>query len=147
MIARISCLIAALAASACTATGPMMKAQAEQMELDLVNCKAQLGFGGLLKTEVMFAGGVTTARAVPFDRITAADAERINACAGAGLTKSGGMLVMEPMTAMKPVTVGIPAPVSKVLPAAAAPNVTTAGCPVGFTGMYSGTTYCYGAAN
>ena len=50
--------------AACTAQGPTLNAQAEQMELALVSCKAQLGFGGQLKTEVSFEGGLCKGLAV-----------------------------------------------------------------------------------
>lgn len=76
-------VVVALSFGACTAQGPTLNVQAEQMELALVECKAQLGLSGQLKTEVSFDGGVPSAKAVPFDKITQADAAQINAC-GAG---------------------------------------------------------------
>jgi hypothetical protein len=152
MRGRVSSVIAAVALGACTAQGPTLNAQAEQMELALVSCKAQLGFGGKLKTEVSFDGGVASARALPFDQITDAQASQINACAGGAETLSDGLVVV-PMTAMGPAAIAKPAPVEPVAvqPAqasvAATAPVHNGACPPGFFGMYAGTIYCTGDTN
>lgn len=136
-------LLGAMMLGACTAQGPTLNAQAEQMELAIVNCKAQLGLGGQLQTEVSFDGGVAQARAVPFDQITPTDADRINICAGQPVTLADGMEVV-PLGAA-PL---MPVPVARVettLPVQAIPASVTGGrCPAGYTGMYAGTLYCTG---
>ena len=133
-------VLAALLLGACAAQGPSLNVQAEQMELALVSCKAQMGLGGQLQTEVSFEGGVAAARAVPFDQITAVDADRINICAGQSVTLADGMEV-----------VSLPAPqlvqVGTTLPVEAVPMpVSAAACPARFSGMYAGTLYCTGGA-
>ncbi len=134
-------LFVALVLAACTAQGPTLNVQAEQMELALVECKAQLGFGGQLKTDVSFDSGVASARAVAFDQVTPAQASQINACASGAETLSDGLVVV-PMTAMAPVAVA-PVAVVDVVPT---PAPKSGPCPIGYTGMYAGTLYCTGAA-
>lgn len=146
MLGRIASVIAACALGACTAQGPSLNAQGERMELALVACKARLGYEGQLKTEVTFDGGVAAARALPFDQITAARANQINACAGGKQILSDGLVVV-PMTAMTPAAVVpvvvMPAVTPAPAPAPSAP-VRSGSCPAGYTGMYAGTLYCTG---
>ena len=138
-------LLAALMLGACTAQGPTLNVQAEQMELALVSCKAQMGLGGQLQTEVSFDGGVASARAVPFDKITVADADRINMCAGQSVTLADGMEVV-PLSVAP--LMSVPVQVETTLPVETAPAPVRGGpCPVGFTGMYAGTLYCTGSAS
>lgn len=144
MLVRVSSIVAALAMAACTAQGPTLNVQAEQMELALVECKAQLGLPGQLKTKVSFDGGVASAIAVPFDQTSAAEAARINACANGAVPLNDGLLVV-PMTAMQPVVVAAPAPVAKPAPVVEAAPVSNGPCPAGFRGMYGGSLYCTGS--
>lgn len=144
MIARASSMLAALVMAGCAAQGPTLNVQAEQMELALVECKAQLGLAGQLKTEVSFAGGIATAVAVPFDQISAADAVRINACANGAEALNDGLLVV-PMTAVAPVAVASPVRAVEPTRAVAAAPVSNGPCPAGYRGMYGGTLYCTGA--
>lgn len=147
MLGRVASAVTAMALGACTAQGPTLNAQAEQMELALVACKAELGMAGQLQTQVSFEGGVPQARAVPYDQITAVQADQINACAGQPLTLADGMRVV-PL----PVTPMTPAPVVQVqstLPVETVPTpakIGRDGCPAGVTGMYAGTRYCTGDA-
>lgn len=145
---KCAMLLAALSFGACTAQGPTLNSQAEQMELALVACKAQLGFGGQLKTNVSFDGGIASAVAVPFDQVTASQAAQINACAAGGDTLSDGLVVV-PMVPTAPVAVAstLPVTIAEVAPPVADIPVSNAGCPAGFTGMYAGTLYCTGARN
>lgn len=145
MIARFSSVLTVLALGACAAQGPTLNSQAEQMELALVSCKDQLGLAGQLQTVVSFDGGVADARAVAFDRITAADADQINACAGRSVTLADGMEVVP----LQSVPMSVPQ-VETTLPVVAAPAapavISSGGCPAGVTGMYGGTGYCTGGA-
>ena len=147
MLGRIASAVIAFALGACTAQGPTLNAQAEQMELALVACKAELGIVGQLQTQVTFDGGVPRARAMPFDQITAVQADQINACAGQPLTLADGMQVV-PLAPL-PIT---PAPVVQVqstLPVEtprAPAKIGRDGCPAGVKGMYAGTLYCTGDA-
>jgi hypothetical protein len=151
MLGRFSSVAAAIALGACTAQGPSLNAQGEQMELALVACKAQLGIIGQLKTAVSFDGGVASAKALPFDRVTAAQANQINACAAGPQTLSDGLVVV-PMTAMTSSAVASPVVAQ---PVASRPAQSTAvstparngACPVGVTGMYAGNLYCTGDGN
>lgn len=136
MFARVSSVLAVVALGACTAQGPSLNVQAEQMELALVSCKAGLGYGGQMKTVVTFDGGVASARAVPFDRITVAQADQINACAGQPVVLADGMEVV-------PLSLPQLAQVETTLPMQT--PEAAAGCPAGVRGMYAGTLYCGGA--
>ena len=143
MLRFASFVVTAVALGACTAQGPTLNAQAEQMELALVACKARLGLGGQLQTEVTFDGGIARARAVSFDKITPADADQINACAGQPVTLSDGMEVV-PLSAAAVATVPVVA-VQSTLPVETPVEtvpVHNGPCPVGYTGMYAGTLYC-----
>ena len=150
MLGRVASAVTAMALGACTAQGPTLNAQAEQMELALVACKAELGMAGQLQTQVTFEGGVPQARAVPYDQITVVQADQINACAGQPLTLADGMQVV-PLAPL-PVTPMTPAPVVQVqstLPVETVPEpakIGRDGCPAGVTGMYAGTRYCTGDA-
>lgn len=152
MRGHISSLILVAALGACVAQGPALNVQAEQMELALVECKAQLGLGGKLKTEVSFEGGVASAKAVAFDKLTEQDAAQINACAQSAEPLTDGMRVV-PMTAMATEAVAAPEPVATPAVVAAAPEVQpqakpalASSCPIGVTGMYAGTLMCIGGA-
>lgn len=142
MFGRTISLVAVLALGACAAQGPTLNAQAERMELALLSCKDQLGLGGQFKTSVSFDGGVADARAVPFDKITAADADQINACAGRSVTLSDGMEVV-PLAAVAVVPVQVETTLPVETPVQSVPSGP---CPAGFTGMYAGTLYCSGGA-
>lgn len=151
MLGRVSSVFAALALGACTAQGPTLNTQAELMELALVSCKAQLGFGGQLKTEVSFDGGVASARALPFDQVTDAQANQINACAGGAEILSDGLVVVQ-MTAKTSTAVAAPVAVEPIVmqpaqTAALAVPARSGACPVGVTGMYAGTLFCMGDGN
>lgn len=146
-------VVIALSVGACTAQGPTLAVQAEQMELALVECKAQLGLSGQLKTEVSFEGGVPSAKAVPFDQITAADAAKINAC-GTGAAALDDGLLLVPMTAMLPEVITpaaqtptVPKQIVEAAPAAAGVVDHSGACPIGVTGMYAGTLFCTGQGN
>jgi len=134
MMVRVSSVFAALAAGACTAQGPALNVQAEQMELALLECKAQLGLDGKLKTEVSFGGGVATAIAVPFDKTSVAEADQINVCASGAVALNDGLLVV-PMADVTPAPVAASVAVAEVAQ-------TNGPCPMGVTGMYAGTLYC-----
>ena len=147
MLGRVASAVTAMALGACTAQGPTLNAQAEQMELALVACKAELGMAGQLQTQVSFDGGVPQARAVPYDQITAVQADQINACAGQPLTLADGMRVV-PLAPL-PVTPAPVVPVQSTLPVETVPTpakIGRDGCPAGVTGMYAGTRYCTGDA-
>lgn len=153
MMERVTALVAALMVGACAAQGPSLNIQAEQMELALVECKSQLGFSGQLKTEVSFEGGVPSAKAVAFDKVTASDAAKINACGSGAQALNDGLLVV-PMTATTLPEVISPA--AEALPAATQVAAVTAdpsrlkhseACPIGVTGMYAGTLFCIGREN
>ena len=147
MLGRVASAVTAMALGACTAQGPTLNAQAEQMELALVACKAELGMAGQLQTQVSFGGGVPQARAVPYDQITAVQADQINACAGQPLTLADGMRVVP--LALLPVTPAPVVPVQSTLPVETVPTpakIGRDGCPAGVTGMYAGTRYCTGDA-
>mgnify|MGYP003633228543 FL=1 len=147
MLGRVASAVTAMALGACTAQGPTLNAQAEQMELALVACKAELGMAGQLQTQVSFGGGVPQARAVPYDQITAVQADQINACAGQTLTLADGMRVV-PLAPL-PVTPAPVVPVQSTLPVETVPTpakIGRDGCPAGVTGMYAGTRYCTGDA-
>jgi hypothetical protein len=124
---------AVCALAACTAQGPTLNAQAEQLEFALLECKAQLGLPGQTQTQVTFDGGVPKARVVPFDQITPEDAARINACADSAASLSDGLQVV-PMSDAADLT---PATV---------PSIQNMGnCPRGRSGLYGGTSYCFGS--
>lgn len=144
MIMRGASVLSAVMLAGCVAQGPSLNLQAEQMELALLECKAQLGLPGLLKTNVTFDGGVASAQAVAFDQLSAADAARINSCASGAATLSGGLLVV-PMSTSVPVDVA--APMNAVVVADQPQTVRQTGCPVGYSGMYGGTLYCTGGGN
>ena len=149
----LSSVVMVAALGACVAQGPALNVQAEQMELALVECKAQLGLGGQLKTEVSFEGGVPSAKAVAFDKLTEQDAARINACADNAEPLTDGLLVV-PMTAMATEAVIAPQPVAGPDVVATAPEVQApvaptiaSRCPIGVSGMYAGTLMCIGGDN
>jgi len=127
--------LAAFAVAGCQLQGPTLNTQAEQMELALLECKAQLGLPGQTQTQVAFDGGVPTARVVPFDQIDAADAARINACAAGAETLDDGLKVV-PMSAT-----------AVVEPAPQAPRRDLGDCPRGRAGLYGGTSYCFAVLN
>lgn len=136
MLGRISSVAAACALAACSTQVADVNTQAEQMEFALLECKAQLGLLGQTQTQVTFDGGVPVARVVPFDMITAQDAARINACADGSATLNGGLRVV-PMS-----------DVASVAPAVVSVTYTSGGgCPPGRSGLYGGTSYCFGGAN
>ncbi|MEN8896593.1 MAG: hypothetical protein ABF248_10975 [Yoonia sp.] len=127
-----------LAIAGCGMLGPSLNAQAEQMELALLDCKAQLGIPGDTRTEVRFDGGVAQARVVAFDQTSAQKAAQINACANSAQVLDDGLVVM-PLQ-------------SNALPAVAVDVVSDGGpssyrggqCSGGQTGMVGGTSYCVG---
>jgi hypothetical protein len=126
------------AVAACTAQGPTLNAQAEQMELALLDCKSQLGLAGQTKTQVSFDGGTAQARVVPFDQITAPDAARINACASGAAVLDDGLMVV-PLQAST-VTARAPEPVGDALRTQSNPGE----CLRGQSGLFGGTSYCFG---
>lgn len=128
-------MIACISVAACTAQGPTLNSQAEQMEFALLECKAQLGLPGQTQTQVTFDGGVPMARVVPFDQITAEDAVRINACAESSATLSDGLQVV-PMSDTASVT-----------PATVPTQSNLGDCPRGRSGLYGGTSYCFAVLN
>lgn len=135
MLGRISSVAAVCALAACTVQGPTLNAQAEQMEFALLECKAQLGLPGQTQTQVTFDGGVPMARVVPFDQITAEDAARINACADSAAPLSDGLQVV-PMSDAADLT-----------PATVPSTQNLGNCPLGRSGLYGGTSYCFGSLN
>ena len=137
MLGRISIGFAACALAACTAQGPSLNVAAEQMELALLECKAQLGLPGQTKIQVTFDGGVAAARVVAFDQITSTDAARINACADGATTLEDGLKVV-PLQASASGTL-TPAPVQA--------SFATGDCPRGRAGLYAGTSYCFADLN
>ena len=135
MFGRISSVAAVCALVACTAQGPTLNAQAEQMEFALLECKAQLGLPRQTQTQVTFDGGVPMARVVPFDKITSYDAARINACADSEASLSDGLQVV-PMSDAADLT-----------PATVLSTQNSGNCPHGNSGLYGETSYCFGSPN
>lgn len=133
-------IVLAVAIAGCTAQGPSLNLQAEQMERVLLDCKDRLGFAGQTRTSVTFDGGVAQASVVPFDQITAADAAQINACAGGVDVLDDGVVVVPLQSAAVEPAI---APVSVIVEQENAP-LGTSGCSKDHAPLYGGTSYCVG---
>lgn len=133
-------IVLVVAVAGCTAQGPSLNVQAEQLERVLLDCKNRLGFAGQTQTSVTFDGCVAQASVVPFDQITAADAAQINACAdGVDVLDDGVVVVPLQSAAVEPAI----APVSVIVEQENAP-VRASVCSQSNAPLYGGTSYCIG---